>query len=222
MQSWGTRSRFDERDTEMEPSKSGVLGLLCAALGRDRSADLADLAALRMGVRVDRQGFLRVDYQTSQNVLAADASKIHATTESRRHYLSDAKFLVGLEGEDRDALAKLDEALRDPVWPLFLGRKSYVPSLPVNLQLQPWGTGVVDQRLEDALAANCLADDKDEAGIADSGAGDEVFRFVLEVPGPYGSRRWDQPVAPFARRRFGARFVQSVTARRGETPGVPQ
>jgi CRISPR system Cascade subunit CasD len=222
MQSWGTRSRFDERDTEMEPSKSGVLGLLCAALGRDRAADLADLAALRMGVRVDRQGFVRVDYQTSQNVLAADASKIHATTESRRHYLSDAKFLVGLEGEDRNALGKIDEALRDPVWPLFLGRKSYVPSLPVHLHLPPSGTGVVDQGLEDALAANYLAEDNGEVGIVDSGAGNGVFRFVLEVPGPYGSRRWDQPIAPFAKRRFGARFVQSVTARRGESLHVPQ
>ena len=37
MQSWGTTSRFDERDTQLEPSKSGVLGLVCAALGRDRT-----------------------------------------------------------------------------------------------------------------------------------------------------------------------------------------
>ena len=36
MQSWGTTSRFDERDTQLEPSKSGVLGLVCAAIGRDR------------------------------------------------------------------------------------------------------------------------------------------------------------------------------------------
>ena len=40
----------------MEPSKSGVLGLICAALGRDRSESLDDLASLRMGVRVDREG----------------------------------------------------------------------------------------------------------------------------------------------------------------------
>ena len=48
MQSWGTTSRFDERDTQLEPSKSGVLGLLCAALGRNRSEPVQDLAALRM------------------------------------------------------------------------------------------------------------------------------------------------------------------------------
>ena len=32
MQAWGTQSRFTVRDTGLEPSKSGVIGLLCAAL----------------------------------------------------------------------------------------------------------------------------------------------------------------------------------------------
>ena len=36
MQSWGTQSRFGHRDTGTEPSKSGVIGLLCAALGWPR------------------------------------------------------------------------------------------------------------------------------------------------------------------------------------------
>ena len=56
MQSWGTTSRFDERDTGKEPSKSGVIGLLAAALGIDREnwVDLAPLTRLRMGVRHDR------------------------------------------------------------------------------------------------------------------------------------------------------------------------
>ena len=46
MQSWGTQSQFRERDTGLEPSKSGVIGLLCAALGRPREESVADLAAL--------------------------------------------------------------------------------------------------------------------------------------------------------------------------------
>ena len=56
MQSWGTQSRFFTRDTGHEPSKSGVIGVLCAALGWGREAPLDDLARLRMGVRVDRPG----------------------------------------------------------------------------------------------------------------------------------------------------------------------
>src|SRR5437016_606458 len=65
MQSWGTRSRFDDRDTERFPSKSGVIGLLCAALGRPRAASVDDLAALRMGVRADRPGVLSTDFHTA-------------------------------------------------------------------------------------------------------------------------------------------------------------
>ena len=38
MQSWGTQSRFLVRDTGMEPSKSGVIGLLSPLWGgRGRS-----------------------------------------------------------------------------------------------------------------------------------------------------------------------------------------
>ena len=41
MQSWGLESRFDQRDTGREPSKSGVLGLICAALGKPRTTNQA-------------------------------------------------------------------------------------------------------------------------------------------------------------------------------------
>jgi CRISPR system Cascade subunit CasD len=136
MQSWGTKSRFDERDTDLTPSKSGVIGLLCAAMGIDREerAPVLELARLRMGVRIDQPGVLRYDYQTAQNVIAADESRVHPTTLSRRYYLADAVFLVGLEGEDRGLLERAHRALKNPFWPLFLGRKGYLPSPGVYLE----------------------------------------------------------------------------------------
>jgi CRISPR system Cascade subunit CasD len=132
MQSWGVQSRFGIRDTGLEPSKSGVIGLLCAALGRPRTAPLDDLTQLRMGVRVDREGRLSMDYHTAQNVYKASGG-IKDTEVSRRYYLADAIFLVGLEGNDLSLLTHLHAALRDPVWPLYLGRKAFVPSPPVWL-----------------------------------------------------------------------------------------
>jgi CRISPR system Cascade subunit CasD len=133
MQSWGVMSRFDIRDTGYEPSKSGVIGLLCAALGRGRSENVEDLAALRMGVRVDEEGVLLVDYHTAGGsgigVINAKGTGF-STVESKRYYLADANFLVALEG-DLKILRTLHEALRLPRWPLFLGRKSFVPGLPV-------------------------------------------------------------------------------------------
>ena len=53
MQAWGTDSRFDTRKTDRIPLKSGVIGLLAAALGLKRDADLTQLNELSFGVRVD-------------------------------------------------------------------------------------------------------------------------------------------------------------------------
>ena len=147
MQSWGFRSRFDNRDTALEPTRSGVTGLLCAALGWERDHDLTDFQPLKMGVRIDAPGRVMVDYQTAQEVIRANGAS-GGTVQSWRYYLSDARFLVGLESEDLDWLHRLDGALRNPIYPLFLGRKSYVPSLPVALPR----TGVLPgQELEEAL-----------------------------------------------------------------------
>lgn len=126
MQSWGTQSRFSERDTGNEPSKSGVIGLCCAALGRARWEQVDDLAALRMGVRVDREGTLAADYHT------AGGGDGGTATLSRRYYLADADFLVGLEG-DRGVLEALHRSLEAPMWQLYLGRKAFVPTERVRI-----------------------------------------------------------------------------------------
>lgn len=194
MQSWGTTSRFDERDTQLEPSKSGVLGLICAALGRDRSELVDDLASLRMGVRVDREGVPMRDYQTATGVMNAEGKvKLDRTVISPRYYLSDAVFLVGLEGGDTALLERIQAALRAPVWPLALGRKSFVPSMPVALP-----EGLQSMELLAALQSwPALV----------SWAPGASLRLALEDP-QEGSVRLDQPVGPFAERRFGPRFVK--------------
>lgn len=206
LQSWGTTSRFDERDTQLEPSKSGVLGLLCAALGRDRSEPVDDLAALRMGVRIDREGVPMRDYQTATGVLIAGSGKADAerTVVSPRFYLADAAFLVGLQGTDADLLQRLHQALKQPVWPLALGRKSFAPAAPVYLP-----DGLVEQPLESALATYPSTQHPRPA---------EPLRLVLEHASE-GAIRMDQPVAPFALRRFGPRFV--TTAFTAEAAHVP-
>ncbi len=134
MQSWGIQSRFGVRDTGLEPSKSGVLGLVCAAMGIDRADDagLAPLTALKMGVRIDREGALKVDYHTAKDVLKAGGG-VKDTELSNRYYLADALFLVGLAGEDLALLERIHSALKKPVWPMFLGRKAFVPGEPVWL-----------------------------------------------------------------------------------------
>lgn len=64
LQSWGTASHFAHRDTRNRPTKSGVIGLCAAALGRPRDEPLGDLATVLFGVRADRPGTLLRDYHT--------------------------------------------------------------------------------------------------------------------------------------------------------------
>jgi CRISPR system Cascade subunit CasD len=198
MQSWGTTSRFDERDSQLEPSKSGVLGLICAALGRDRAMPVDDLARFKMGVRTDREGLLMRDYQTATGVMtAAGKVDLGRTVVSPRYYLSDAAFLVGLEGADNELLERAHAALRSPIWPLALGRKSFSPGLPVWLE-----DGLVLTPLREALLAYPrIAEPRQEHR-------DSPLRLVLEHERA-GAVRLDQPVAPFAARRFGPRYIAS-------------
>jgi CRISPR system Cascade subunit CasD len=196
LQSWGTTSRFDERDTQLEPSKSGVLGLVCAALGRDREAPVDDLAQLRMGVRVDREGMPTRDYQTATGVFVASGkSDHHRTVVSPRYYLADAVFLVGLEGDDQKLLEEIDAALRAPHWPLSLGRKSCTPSMPVWL---PHGLSALP--LFEALSQHA------RLVKPSRGADDRPLRYLIEHQNE-GKLRLDQPLGPFSERHFGPRFV---------------
>ena len=66
LQAWGYDSKFETRRTGREPTKSGVIGLIAAALGRKRGDSLDDLKCLHFGVRVDKEGELLHDYRTVQ------------------------------------------------------------------------------------------------------------------------------------------------------------
>lgn len=127
MQAWGSDSRFEVRRTGREPTKSGVIGLLAAALGRSREDSVDDLCKLRFGVRVDQEGELLRDFHTAQG------KTNYVTT---RYYLCDAVFLVGLESDDDEQLKRLEQALQSPIYPIFLGRRSCPPTLPVTLGIR--------------------------------------------------------------------------------------
>lgn len=123
LQSWGSQeSRFRYRYTEKLPTKSGVIGLLAAALGRQRGENLEDLVELSFAVRVDQPGSVLRDYQTAINWKAT--SKVDKNPKlSIRYYLADAVFVAALGGPP-EMVANLAQALKRPQYPLFLGRRS--------------------------------------------------------------------------------------------------
>ena len=140
LQSWGERSRFNQRDTAFMPTKSGIIGLIACAMGLERgSPQIVNLCnSLKMSVRADRPGVLLRDYHTVMGNIMTASGKLRgkvnedSTIVTARHYLQDASFLVALSG-DEDILERCNQALQSPVWQIFLGRKSCVPSCPVSI-----------------------------------------------------------------------------------------
>ncbi|MFC8453572.1 type I-E CRISPR-associated protein Cas5/CasD [Kitasatospora sp. NPDC057223] len=148
LQSWGDqRALVARRTSAHQPTKSGVVGLVCAAVGHERDASPARWAGLRFGVRVDQPGTLLRDYRvisdfrggdilsTAVNAKGVQKSTGNRTNESTRYYLQDAVFVAALEGE-QSVLEEVDGALRAPVFTLSLGRKCCPPSLPLSLGLR--------------------------------------------------------------------------------------
>lgn len=138
LQAWGDHeSKFVVRRTAEAPTKSGVIGLLCAALGVSRAGAAAEwlpkLSALRMGVRVDASGVRWWDYHTvgaRLEMRTAEGKTKPGAMLTRREYLCDASFLVALQGEP-GLIAELVSAVRNPRWTLYLGRKCCPPSRPL-------------------------------------------------------------------------------------------
>lgn len=135
LQSWGLGDKFDERHTMREPTKSGVIGMLAAALGRSREDSIDDLAKLRFGVRADQPGQLLRDF----HMVRTDKT----SWVTNRYYLMDAVFVVGIEGGD-DFIRELAEAVKSPIFPVYLGRRSCPPTGKILL-------GITDKPLETAL-----------------------------------------------------------------------
>lgn len=150
LQSWGFDSQYNRRNTGLMPTKSALAGMCCAALGFGRGSDeerifLADFAAVRLTTlaipRVIERNFTNAatkmklsvrrlqDFHTVQNTRKADGG-IKDCHITHRQYLTDASFGVVIEG-NAVLLRQIADALADPKWGLWLGRKTCIPSAPV-------------------------------------------------------------------------------------------
>lgn len=148
LQSWGFSSRFERRTTGLYPTKSGIVGLICAAMGVSKGSDverrmMPNLAALKMTAIAISRGPNRVrrveDYHTvgggydksQAGSMPRNAKEKQArTTLSWRQYLTDAKFGVILAG-DSLLLSQVSAALKNPVWGVWFGRKNCIPAEPI-------------------------------------------------------------------------------------------
>lgn len=163
LQAWGHDSRFGRRESLDFPTKSGVLGLLCCALGKggeqtewlaywaDRDMVVqAYVPQDKQGQAVSRQPLLRdfhmvgsgYDDRDPWSTLLipkkSDGRKAvgGGTKMTYRYYLQDMVFAVALQGPQTE-LDELQNALQNPVWDLYLGRKNCVPTELIGQGVHP-------------------------------------------------------------------------------------
>jgi len=154
LQAWGHDSKFGRRDSLDFPTKSGVFGLLCCARGaggeeRNWLATWSDMD-MRIeafvpqdakGQPLPRQPMLRDfhmvgsgydDQDPWQNLLIPKTSEGKkavggGTKMTYRYYLQDMAYAVALEVPEAQ-VSETVEALKAPVWDVYLGRKNCVPT----------------------------------------------------------------------------------------------
>lgn len=163
LQAWGHDSRFGRRESLDFPTKSGVLGLLCCALGKggeqiewlahwaDRDMVVqAYVPQNKQGHAVPRQPLLRDFHMVGSGYDDKDPwstllipKKIDGgkavgggTKMTYRYYLQDMVFAVALQGPQTE-LEELQNALQNPVWDLYLGRKNCVPTELIGQGVHP-------------------------------------------------------------------------------------
>lgn len=150
MAAWGDIAVGEHRPSLGHPSKSAIMGLLAAALGIERSDEAKHqqlTQCYHLAVCVQAAGELLRDYHTIQvpggkrtyasrrDELLTDELNLN-TILSQRDYRTDAIYQVAIWSNGSNlpfSLELVKQHLEQPVFALYLGRKS----CPISLPLQP-------------------------------------------------------------------------------------
>lgn len=205
LQSWGDHSKWDERDSGNFPTKSGVVGLIACAMGLSRENEkVVDLTrSFQMAVRADRPGTRIIDFNTVMgNPLYTAGGKrpqSASTIVSHRCFLEDASFLALIEPSP-EWIRLIIDSLKSPKWPIYLGRKSCVPSRPV-----------LECVTEDYLS---LADALTRFPLCERSAAGEYIRYESDFPMPGASSYTRSDLLSSADRNFSKRTVYTGVIRK--------
>ena len=206
LQSWGSDSKFGRRDTQTFPTKSGVLGLICSALGAggEQHALLAEFAVLSQTAisyvrgKQTREPLLRDFHMVGSgyddqdpwlNLLIPKTSEGKkavggGTKMTYRYYLQDAVFAVVLE-VPADKAEIIAQALQNPAWDVYLGRKNCVPTDFIYRGIFDNNAAALEQASSIAMEKQRIEDFRVLHGALDDSEADEVFT-INDVPVQFG------------------------------------
>ncbi len=218
LQSWGDVAVGEVRSDARTPTKSAVLGLLAAALGvrREEEEMHARMAeAYGIAVRQDAAGIPLRDFHTVQTASArkgrtyrcrADLlggmlefdENLH-TIVTYRDYTADASFSACLwiiADDPPFPLSAMADALKEPRFSPYLGRKSCPPALPFAPQL------VEAESVQVAFAGFPMDGQVAEALSADSKQAVELSWDISAEAGVPENRTESSRDVPISRRRW--------------------
>ena len=219
LQSWGASSKFGNRGTFDAPTRSGLFGLLAAACGVNKNDETRDrewltrASKLSMVVLAFRRGDRMTDYHTVgarydkdnpwQKLMIPTTAdgKPRGTDITFRDYLMDSIYGVVLSGDDA-IVDEISAGLANPVWGVWLGRKSCIPTEPIL-------AGVFDSEsaAREALAERLCGSLKRSGGkIAGDDSSDVAFSVYEALSGEEDETLLDVPVS-FRKREFHARRI---------------
>ena len=143
MQSWGTSSHFETRNTDYYPSKSALIGIIAASFGyrRDQEQKIKELNELDFALRIDQPGMLLRDYHIAKKY--KKTGEFERTYVTNRYYMEDAVFVVAISHANDRRAEEIYEALQHPYFSPFMGRRS----CPVPLDF------IIKMTEEDAVTA---------------------------------------------------------------------
>lgn len=143
MQSWGTSSHFETRNTDYYPSKSALIGIIAASFGyrRDQEQKIKELNELDFALRIDQPGMLLRDYHIAKKY--KKTGEFERTYVTNRYYMEDAVFVVAISHANDRRVEEIYEALQHPYFSPFMGRRS----CPVPLDF------IIKMTEEDAVTA---------------------------------------------------------------------
>ncbi|MFA6929357.1 MAG: type I-E CRISPR-associated protein Cas5/CasD [Lentisphaeria bacterium] len=210
LQSWGATAKFGERPSLSFPTRSGILGMLAAASGIDRNDDawLLKLKCLAMRCLVFFPGRRIMDYHTvgggydvndawSKRRMSPKAEGGTPTTVlTSREYLQDAAFGIVLAAENTELVNTLAQAIRNPVWGVWLGRKCCIPTEPIF-------AGEFETS-EEAYAA--LLSRAENSNL--SKGKPAICKVITEVPANEAEEVWHDIPISFGTREFAARSIR--------------
>lgn len=143
--SMGELAGHERRGSLLFPTRSGLIGLMGAALGIRRDGDFSILDALKIDVAIFDSGSPIRDFHTVQTVptpaARAPNSRPEALIEGKgalntlvtmRDYRGGVFYGVAARGERLDEIA---QALNKPHFTLYLGRKSCPLSAPTGAKV---------------------------------------------------------------------------------------